>query len=192
MVSTAVTISPQHSPPAACAARLRREIERRVGFAHGESRPESALGARLERRGLTLAVAESCTGGLLGGRITAVPGSSSYFLGGVIAYANAVKVRRLGVPSRLLARHGAVSAECASAMAYGVRRETSASLGIAVTGIAGPEGGTAEKPVGTVFVAVSGPGRAETVRRLDVHGPRDNVRSRAVTAALRLAYDALA
>jgi len=77
-------------------------------------------------------------------------------------------------------------------MARGVRRETSASLGVAVTGIAGPGGGTAEKPVGTVFVAVCGPGRSETVRRLDVLGPRENVRSRAVTAALRLAYDTLA
>lgn len=176
-------------------ARLRREIRDAVSeFAHGEGEQtlESALGARLERRRLTLAVAESCTGGLLGGRITAVPGSSTYFLGGVIAYANAVKVRRLGVPARLLARHGAVSAECAEALARGARREFGASLGVAVTGIAGPEGGTAGKPVGTVFVAVSGPGRAETVRRLDVLGPRENVRSRAVTAALRLAFDALA
>jgi len=176
-------------------ARLRREILDAVSdFAHGEGEEtlEHALGERLRRRGLTLAVAESCTGGLLGGRLTAVPGSSTYFLGGVIAYANALKVRSLGVPSRLLSRHGAVSAECAAAMARGARRELGASLGVAVTGIAGPQGGTAEKPVGTVFVAVSGPGRAETVRRLDVIGPRENVRSRAVTSALRLAYDALA
>jgi nicotinamide-nucleotide amidase len=176
-------------------ARLRREILDAVPeFTHGEDNKtlEYSLGTRLRRRGLTLAVAESCTGGLLGGRITAVPGSSSYFLGGVIAYANTVKVRSLGVPSRLLARHGAVSAECALALARGVRREIGASLGLAVTGIAGPSGGTTKKPVGTVFVAVNGPGRSETVRRLDVLGPRENVRQRAVTSALRLAYDSLA
>lgn len=191
----ALTFEPSALAARRARARLRREILDAVSeFAHGEGEAtlESALGERLKRRGLTLAVAESCTGGLLGGRITSVAGSSAYFLGGVIAYANAVKVRGLGVPSRLLARHGAVSEECASAMALGARRETGASLGIAVTGIAGPEGGTAEKPVGTVFVAVSGPGRSGRVLRLDVPGPRENVRSRAATAALRLAYDALA
>ncbi|MEK7384752.1 MAG: CinA family nicotinamide mononucleotide deamidase-related protein, partial [Elusimicrobiota bacterium] len=111
----------ESSAPAArrARARLRREILDAVGdFAHGtgEETLEYALGARLKKRGLTLAVAESCTAGLLGGRITAAAGSSSYFLGGVIAYANAVKVRRLGVPSRIISRHGAVSAECAAAM----------------------------------------------------------------------------
>ena len=191
----ALTVEPTALAARRVRARLRREILDAVPeFAYGEGAQtlEHALGARLKKRGLTLAVAESCTGGLLGGRITAVPGSSAYFLGGVIAYANAVKVRRLGVPSRLLTRHGAVSAECALAMARGARRELGAAVGLSVTGIAGPEGGTADKPVGTVFVALCGPGRAETVRRLDVLGPRENVRSRAVTSALRLAYDALA
>jgi nicotinamide-nucleotide amidase len=137
-------------------------------------------------------VAESCTGGLLGARLTAVPGSSAYFLGGVLAYANAVKTRRLGVPARLLARRGAVSAECAAAMARGARRATGASVGVAVTGIAGPGGGTAEKPVGLVFVAVDGPGRARRVERLSLGGGRETVRARAAAGALHLLWRSLA
>jgi nicotinamide-nucleotide amidase len=178
----------------AATARLRREILDAVGeHAHGEGADtlEFALGKRLKKKGLGLAVAESCTGGLLGGRMTSVPGSSSYFLGGVISYANAVKIKSLGVPSALIARHGAVSAECAAAMARGVRKALNADVGLSVTGIAGPDGGTKAKPVGLVFVAVSGPGRAESVKRLEINGPRDAVRGRAVTAALRLAFDAV-
>ena len=187
--------SSQSSPAAARAARvrLRREILAAVGeFAHGEGDAtlESSLGLRLKKRGLTLAVAESCTGGLLGSRLTSVPGSSSYFIGGIISYANSVKARRLGVPPRLLAQYGAVSAECAAALARGARRELGADLGVSITGVAGPGGGTKTKPVGLVFVAVSGPGRTEAVKRLEINGPREAVRSRAVTAALRLAYDA--
>jgi nicotinamide-nucleotide amidase len=176
-------------------AGLARDIRAAVGeFAHaeGDETLEAALGRRLRARKMTLAVAESCTGGLIGSRLTAVAGSSDYFLGGTIAYANAVKVRALGVPRALLARRGAVSEECAAAMARGVRRATGASVGVAVTGIAGPGGGTKEKPVGLVFVAVSGPGARAAVRRLRIHGPREAVRSRAATAALRLAFDAAA
>jgi nicotinamide-nucleotide amidase len=174
-------------------AALRRDILAAVGtYAHGEGDAtlESALGARFRERGLTLAVAESCTGGLLGSRVTAVAGSSDYFLGGILAYANSAKVRLLGVPAKLIARRGAVSAECAAAMARGARRALGADVGVAITGVAGPGGGTKEKPVGLVFVAVSGPGRAETFRRLEINGPREAVRSRAATAALRLAFDA--
>ncbi|MBI4371732.1 MAG: competence/damage-inducible protein A [Elusimicrobia bacterium] len=173
-------------------AAVRRDVLAAVGeFAHGEGEAtlESALGARLKAKGLSLAVAESCTGGLLGERITAVAGSSDYFRGGVIAYANDVKVRRLGVPARLLARHGAVSEECARAMARGVRRAVGADLGLAVTGVAGPGGGTKTKPVGLVFVAAAGPGRKEAARRLEINGPREAVRQRAATAALRFAFD---
>ncbi len=190
--------SSERSPAAAHAtrARLRREILAAVGeFAHGEGDVtlEAALGARLKKRGLTLAVAESCTGGLLGRRLTAVPGSSAYFLGGIISYANSVKVRAPRRPGAvLLKKHGAVSAECAAAMARGVRRAVGAGVGVAVTGVAGPGGGTKEKPVGLVYVAVSGPGRAEAVKRLEINGPREAVRGRAVTAALRLAFDAVA
>ena len=177
----------------AARARLRREILAAVGeYAHGEGDAtlETALGARLKKRRLTLAVAESCTGGLMGARITTVPGSSAYFLGGIISYANSVKASELAVPAGLLKKHGAVSAECAAALARGARRSLGANIGVSITGVAGPDGGTKEKPVGLVFVAVSGPGRAEAVKRLEIHGPRDAVRSRAVTAALRLAFDA--
>lgn len=187
----------ERSAPAARAAsaRLRRDILAAVGeYAHGEGDAtlETALGGRLKKLGLTLAAAESCTGGLLGARVTAVPGSSAYFLGGIVSYANSVKVRELGVPAGLLKKHGAVSAECAAALARGARRALRSDIGVSITGIAGPDGGTKEKPVGLVFIAVSGPGRAEAVKRLEIHGPRDAVRSRAVTAALRLAFDAAA
>lgn len=189
-------LTAESSAPAArrARARLRRQILDAVGeFAHGEGETplEAAVGARLKARGISIAVAESCTGGLLGGCLTSVPGASSYFLGGVIAYANAVKILRLGVPSRLLARHGAVSAECAAAMAEGARAALNSDMALAVTGVAGPGGGTAAKPAGLVFAAVCGPGRSGSVRRLEIHGPRETVRQRAVTAALRLAYDAL-
>ncbi|MBI3564297.1 MAG: CinA family nicotinamide mononucleotide deamidase-related protein, partial [Elusimicrobia bacterium] len=186
----------ESSPAAARASRakLRREILAAVGeFAHGEGDAtlEKALGERLKHRKLSLAVAESCTGGLLGGRITSVAGSSSYFVGGVLSYSNAVKIRQLRVPSKMIVRHGAVSQECASAMARGVRKLLRSDLGVAITGVAGPGGGTQDKPVGLVFVAVSGPGRAEAVKRLEINGPRDAVRGRAVTAALRLAFDSV-
>ncbi len=113
------------------------------------------LGAALSARRWTLAVAESCTGGLLGATLTRIPGSSAYFLGGVIAYANAVKVQLLDVDPELLAREGAVSAPVAAAMAQGVRTRCQASLGLGVTGIAGPGGGTPEKPVGLVYIGLA-------------------------------------
>jgi len=115
------------------------------------------VGARLSAKGWTLATAESCTGGLLGHAITNVAGSSTYFLGGIIAYANEAKCRLLGVPEALLARHGAVSQEVALAMAQGARQALGADMAIATTGIAGPSGGTPQKPVGTVYIAVSTP-----------------------------------
>ena len=112
-------------------------------------------GRLLRERGMTLAVAESCTGGALGDAITNVAGSSDYFLGGVIAYGNATKEELLGVPHELLARHGAVSAPVALAMAEGARRLLRADLALAVTGIAGPGGGTPDKPVGLVYIALA-------------------------------------
>jgi nicotinamide-nucleotide amidase len=121
---------------------------------------------RLRERGETLAVAESCTGGGIGAALAAVPGASEGFLGGVIAYANAVKQGLLGVPLELLERHGAVSDPVALAMAQGARRATGADWAIAVTGIAGPGGGSAQKPVGLVHIAIAGPdgGASEGVR----------------------------
>jgi nicotinamide-nucleotide amidase len=137
----------------------------------------------LERRGLRLAVAESCTGGLLGQRITSVPGASRTFVGGVIAYANQAKAALLGVPESLIAEHGAVSEPVVRAMAVGAAERLGASVALAVTGIAGPTGGTAEKPVGTVWLATYLEGSIEAVRR-QFPGDRDEVRRRSAQAAL--------
>jgi len=144
----------------------------------------------LRARRSTVAVAESCTGGLLGGRFTSLPGSSDFFLGGVVAYANAVKVAALGVDEGLLALHGAVSAEVAAAMAEGVRRVTGATFGLSTTGVAGPDGGTADKPVGLVFLGCAGPGGTRTVRER-FPGDRQSVREWAVARALHLLREAL-
>ena len=139
----------------------------------------------LRDRGLTLATAESCTGGLVAARITDVPGSSDVFLGSIVAYANEVKHARLGVPEEVLAAHGAVSAETAAAMAAGAREALGADVAVSVTGVAGPDGGTAEKPVGLVFVHVVGP-EGELARQLDFPGDRETIRVRAAVAALHL------
>jgi nicotinamide-nucleotide amidase len=117
-------------------------------------------------RGLTMATAESCTGGLIAHLLTEVPGSSACLLGGIIAYADAVKREQLGVPAEVLASHGAVSAQTAVAMADGVRERLGTDLGVSVTGIAGPDGGTAAKPVGLVYVAVAGLDGTEVERHL--------------------------
>jgi len=136
-------------------------------------------------RGYSLATAESCTGGLVASRLTSVPGSSDVYLGGVVAYANDVKEAELGVPHEVLERHGAVSAEAAEAMAHGVRGRLGADVAVAVTGIAGPGGGTEEKPVGLVFVHALGPD-GEEARRSELPGDREMVRGRATAAALHL------
>lgn len=115
------------------------------------------VGLRLQAKGWFLATAESCTGGLIGHTITNIAGSSAYFLGGIIAYANEAKRQLLGVPEALLATHGAVSCEVALAMAQGARRTLGADVAISATGIAGPSGGSAQKPVGTIYIAVSTP-----------------------------------
>jgi nicotinamide-nucleotide amidase len=109
----------------------------------------------LKGKGLTLACAESCTGGLLAHRLTNTPGSSAYFLESAVVYANRAKVRRLGVPRSLIEEHGAVSAQVARAMAGGIRRTAASDYGLAITGIAGPDGGTARKPIGLVYVALA-------------------------------------
>jgi len=134
---------------------------------------------------LTLATAESCTGGLVAARLTSVPGSSDVFLGSVVAYSNEVKETGLGVERAVLETYGAVSAEAAAAMAHGVRARLSADVGVAVTGVAGPEGGTDEKPVGLVFVHAVGPD-GEEARRTELPGDREMVRGRATAASLHL------
>ncbi|HEV3407382.1 MAG TPA: nicotinamide-nucleotide amidohydrolase family protein, partial [Gaiellaceae bacterium] len=136
-------------------------------------------------RGLTLATAESCTGGLVGARLTAVPGASDVYVGGVVAYSNDVKSAHLRVPEDVLASHGAVSAEAAEAMAAGARAAFEADAAIAVTGIAGPGGGTEEKPVGLVFLHAQSPHGA-AAERLHLPGDREAVRARATVAALHL------
>lgn len=147
----------------------------------------AALLARLEREGLRIAVAESCTGGLLGGRITEAPGASRAFLGGVIAYSNDAKADRLGVDRHLFGDgHGAVSAAVAEAMARGVAAKFGADVALAVSGIAGPGGGTPDKPVGLVWLAAVGPRNLLSVHRLKCDGDRAAVRQQAVVEALRL------
>ncbi len=147
--------------------------------------PEAAaLGARLLERGMTIAVAESCTGGLLGAVLTATPGSSSYVRGGVIAYADDVKADHLGVGRHLLATHGAVSPEVAEAMAIGARDRFEATVGVGITGVAGPDA-SEHKPAGLVFVAVALPDAVRVIR-LDEDRGREANRAGAVHAALAL------
>jgi nicotinamide-nucleotide amidase len=136
-------------------------------------------------KGLTVGVAESCTGGLLGARLTAIAGSSDVVVGGVIAYSNALKTALLDVPSGVLAHQGAVSEAVVRAMASGARAATGASVGVGITGIAGPGGGTEEKPVGTVWIASDLEGAVES-RRLRLIGDRAEVRQRAAQAALEM------
>ena len=139
----------------------------------------------LRARGLTLATAESCTGGLVATRLTAVPGASDVFEGAVVAYSDGLKSAELDVPEALLLAHGAVSAEVAAAMARGARARLGTDVAVAVTGVAGPGGGTVEKPVGLVFLHASGPD-AELAVRLDVPGDRETIRLRSTVAALHL------
>jgi len=143
---------------------------------------EQVVAAILEARKLRLAVAESCTGGLVLGRLTNVPGSSGWLIGGVVAYDNAVKIEALGVPPALIEEQGAVSEEVARAMAEGVRRRFGADIGLSVTGVAGPSGGTPAKPVGTVAIALDGP--SPRARTFAFGGDRAMVRALSVAAAL--------
>ncbi len=140
---------------------------------------------RCRERAATITVAESCTGGMLGARLTSIPGSSDVFLGGVIAYADETKISLLGVSRELLSAHGAVSEEVARAMADGVRQRLGASIGIAITGVAGPGGGSAEKPVGLVWIAVCSGSAVRAHGRVYV-GDREEIRRRATQAALDL------
>jgi nicotinamide-nucleotide amidase len=152
---------------------------------YGEDDADLAAVVLTALAGRTLAVAESCTGGLLGGRITAVPGASHTFLGGIVAYDNTVKTDLLGVPAATIAEHGAVSEPVVLAMTDGARRRFNADAALAVTGIAGPEGGTTDKPVGTVWVAARVGDQARAVRRV-LPGDRREIRERAAQAALDL------
>jgi nicotinamide-nucleotide amidase len=154
-------------------------------FARDERTIAELLVDVFRTRGLTLGTAESCTGGLVAARITDVPGSSDVFSGAVVAYSNEIKMSELGVPAAVLDAHGAVSAETAAAMAHGARARLGVDVAVSVTGIAGPGGGSAEKPVGLVYLHAVGPD-GEQGRKLDFPGDRETIRLRATVAALHL------
>jgi nicotinamide-nucleotide amidase len=166
-------------------AALAERLEPYV-FGRGEAPIEELVLGVCRSRGLTLATAESCTGGLVAARLTSVPGSSDVFVGGVVAYANSVKTGELGVSDTVLRDHGAVSAEAAAAMSEGARERLGADVAVAVTGIAGPGGGTPEKPVGLVYLHAAGPDGAARAADFVSPGDRDVVRARAAVAALHL------
>ncbi len=164
------------------AEELEDELDERVYSTGGESL-EQIVGYYLQMRGATLAVAESCTGGLLAERITSVAGSSRYFLGGAVVYSNELKTAMADVPPLMIAEHGAVSKEVAIALAEGIRKKCKADIGVGVTGIAGPSGGTAEKPVGLMYIAVADGKKTDVIDR-KVPGSRDRVRFYATQQAL--------
>jgi nicotinamide-nucleotide amidase len=165
-------------------ARFLPPLERWLYGTDERGAEEHVLGL-CRSRGWTLATAESCTGGLVAARLTSVPGSSDVVVGGIVSYANEVKEHELGVAGTLLAEHGAVSAEVAEAMAHGVRERLRADVGVSVTGIAGPDGGTPEKPVGLVYVHAESPG-GSVGRELSFPGDRASIRARSVVVALHL------
>ncbi len=164
------------------AGPLEEALHEHIFSLEGESLEEVA-GQLLKLRGYTLATAESCTGGLLAGRITNVPGSSEYFLEGVISYSNKAKTDLVGVPHKLIEKHGAVSAEVAEAMAIGIRRRAHSTIGIGITGIAGPGGGSEEKPVGLVYIGIADDAQS-SARKLLFPGDRQLIRELSVKAAL--------
>ena len=166
------------------AGLIEDELGDAVYSAKGETL-EQIVGYYLQMRNATLAVAESCTGGLIAERITNVPGSSRYFLGGAVVYSNELKTKFAGVPAGVIAKRGAVSSEVAAALAEGIRDRTGATIGLAVTGVAGPGGGTPEKPVGLVYLAVAGEHGTEVVER-KFPGDRQRIRSFAAQHALDL------
>lgn len=192
-----VTVRLRSESPSATLARKQldatiRAVEDQLGelvFGHGDTTLPSALGLLLKARGLSVATAESCTGGLVARMLTEVPGASQWYPGGWVTYSNAMKTRELGVDASLIAQEGAVSEGVARAMAAGALKESGAECAIALTGIAGPEGGSAEKPVGTVWIAVgvTSPGGGEiTASRFQFHGGRASIRDRAAKTAINL------
>jgi nicotinamide-nucleotide amidase len=158
--------------------QLAEEIEDELGdfvFSDNGDSLELIVGYFLQMRGATLAVAESCTGGLVAERVTSVTGSSRYFAGGAVVYSNELKTVFAGVPAELIEAHGAVSREVAAALAEGIRKRCGTTLGLGVTGVAGPTGGTPEKPVGLVFHALASEQGTEVVER-NMPGDRERIR----------------
>lgn len=166
------------------AAPIRAALPGRIYSEDGRELAE-IVAAQLKQRKLTIALAESCTGGLLAARLTDVPGSSAWFERALVTYSNAAKIELLGVPAELIEERGAVDEEVARAMAEGARRSGRASIGVGITGIAGPDGGTPEKPVGLVYVALAG-AAGDRTRRAHFPGGRERVRYQATQAALEM------
>jgi nicotinamide-nucleotide amidase len=172
---------------------LERSLRERFGdqlFAQDERPVEEIVLSLARERGLSIATAESCTGGLIATRLTEVPGASDVFLGGVVAYSNTLKEHQLGVPESVVESRGAVSPETAEAMAQGARARLGADVAVAVTGIAGPSGAGPGKPVGLVFIHVEAPDRSEA-RRRQLPGDREAIRARAASIALHLVRQVL-
>lgn len=173
--------------------QVETQIRERLGlhvYGSGDDTLEGVVIELLKKNGATLATAESCTGGWVGQRLTSVPGSSEAYVGGVVSYSNELKQALLGVRAETLERHGAVSAECAEEMALGAKSATGADYAVSVTGVAGPGGGTENKPVGLVYIGVSTPSGLES-HRFEFPGKRDTVRLRSVVMALSLLRNAL-
>jgi nicotinamide-nucleotide amidase len=160
-------------------------------FSEDGSTVDQQVAALLRDGSMTIATAESCTGGLLAARLTELPGSSDYVRGGIVAYANEVKVAAAGVPVELIETHGAVSAEVAEALAAGAQRRLDADVGVGITGVAGPGGGSEEKPVGLVWISVALGGREPHTRSINFPGGRADIRDRSTTVAMHLVRRAL-
>ena len=151
---------------------------------------EKSLGDALKSKNLKIAVAESCTGGLISHRITNIPGSSDYFELGIVVYSNTSKMRLLGVPKIILESFGAVSQETAKAMAEGIKKSSGCQIGLAVTGIAGPGGGTPSKPVGLVYIGLAS-NRSTIVREFRFQGLRQEIKNQSAEEALKLVLELL-
>lgn len=169
-------------------SEMEPKIRERIGefiFGTDEQALEQVVGVLLKEKHFTIALAESCTGGAVAARLTDIPGSSAYLKGSVICYSNEVKTGLVGVPAATIQEKGAVSPETARAMAEGIRQRLDATIGVGITGIAGPDGGTADKPVGLVYIAVAGP-KGTIVEEQRFAGQRSGIRTRSVNAALNL------
>ena len=180
--TTAASLEAAQARADEVAGLVEDELDDAVYSRDGQSL-EQIVGYWLQMRAATLAVAESCTGGLLAERITSIAGSSRYFLGGAVVYSNAMKTELAGVPTEMLERHGAVSREVAAALAEGIRYRCESTLGVGITGVAGPGGGSPEKPVGLVFHAVASDSGTEVIQRI-YPGDRKRIRRFASTMAL--------
>lgn len=151
---------------------------------------EKSIGEHLRKKGWTLSIAESCTGGLICDRITDISGSSDYFMGGLVTYSNESKAKHLGVPMADIRRYGAVSSQVAKKMAQGIRKAFETTFGLSTTGIAGPTGGSKEKPVGLVFIGLSS-GRKTRVIKLNLKGNRRKIKEKSTQKALHFFYETL-